>query len=340
MPPFYTDMISYLCMSQCWFSYSLLWTHLGQDKMAAIFQTTFSSAFYWMKLTTFTSRFHWFFFSKDPINNISPLVQLMAWRRPGDKSLSEPMVFNLLIHIWQNYVSRRSVDDLLYRLSASSFKYGTDIKTLNMKTSSNGNIFRVTGHLCGNSPVSGEFPAQRPVMRSFDVFFDLHPNERLSKQWWGLWFGTSSCPLWRHLNDKKWPLDVFFCTLNIIVIWLGWLKLPITIECLCNMHDNNIVISIFLSEVFDTLFCLVPRRHEAIFSRWLFLRLRGIAIIYSDQGHLQIYFWQPKQSHVKPFIIVQLLNRERLLCTFTCKHVTQFEIYYGETFTFCDIMKP
>ena len=28
----------------------------------------------------------------------------------------------------------------------------------------------------GNSPVPGEFPAQRPVTGSFDVFFDLHPN--------------------------------------------------------------------------------------------------------------------------------------------------------------------
>ena len=37
----------------------------------------------------------------------------------------------------------------------------------------------------GNSPVSGEFPAQRPVTRSFDVFFDLRPNKQLSKQWWG-----------------------------------------------------------------------------------------------------------------------------------------------------------
>ena len=35
----------------------------------------------------------------------------------------------------------------------------------------------------GNSPVTGEFPAQGPVMRSFDVFFDLRLNERLSKQW-------------------------------------------------------------------------------------------------------------------------------------------------------------
>ena len=55
--------------------------------------------------------------------------------------------------------------------------------------------------LCaGNSPVIGEFPAQRPVTRSFDVFFDLRPNKRLSKQSWGWWFEMSSCPLWRHSN--------------------------------------------------------------------------------------------------------------------------------------------
>ena len=34
----------------------------------------------------------------------------------------------------------------------------------------------------GNSPVTGESPTQRPVVRSFDVFFDLRLNERLSKQ--------------------------------------------------------------------------------------------------------------------------------------------------------------
>ena len=33
----------------------------------------------------------------------------------------------------------------------------------------------------GNSPVPGAFPARRPVTRGFDVFFDLRPNERLSK---------------------------------------------------------------------------------------------------------------------------------------------------------------
>ena len=34
----------------------------------------------------------------------------------------------------------------------------------------------------GNSPVTGEFPAQRPVARNFDVFFDLRLNKRLSKE--------------------------------------------------------------------------------------------------------------------------------------------------------------
>ena len=54
----------------------------------------------------------------------------------------------------------------------------------------------------GNSPVTGEFPTQRPVRRSFDVYFDLRPNERLSKQSWGWWFETLSSPLWRHRNGK------------------------------------------------------------------------------------------------------------------------------------------
>ena len=52
----------------------------------------------------------------------------------------------------------------------------------------------------GNSPVSGEFPAQRPVTRSFDVFFDLRLNKRLNKQSSGWWFETLSRPLWRHSN--------------------------------------------------------------------------------------------------------------------------------------------
>ena len=53
----------------------------------------------------------------------------------------------------------------------------------------------------GNSPVPGEFPTQRPVTRSFGVFFDLRLNKRLSKQSWGWWFESLSHPLWRHRNE-------------------------------------------------------------------------------------------------------------------------------------------
>ena len=36
--------------------------------------------------------------------------------------------------------------------------------------------------LCvGNSTVTGEFASQRPVARSFDVFFDLRLNKRLNR---------------------------------------------------------------------------------------------------------------------------------------------------------------
>ena len=72
---------------------------------------------------------------------------------------------------------------------------------IDMMTSSNGNIFRVTGPLCGEFTGPGEFPTQRPVTRSFDVFFDLRLNKRLSKQPWGWWFETPSCSLWRQCND-------------------------------------------------------------------------------------------------------------------------------------------
>ena len=70
-----------------------------------------------------------------------------------------------------------------------------------MMTSSNGNIFRVTGTLCGEFTGPGEFPTQRPVTRSFDVFFDLRLNKRLSKQPWCGWFEMPSWSLWRHCND-------------------------------------------------------------------------------------------------------------------------------------------
>ena len=62
----------------------------GRDKMAAITQTTLSNAFSWMKMLEFRLKFQ--LVPKGPLNNIAALVHIMAWRRPGDKPLSEPMM--------------------------------------------------------------------------------------------------------------------------------------------------------------------------------------------------------------------------------------------------------
>ena len=52
----------------------------------------------------------------------------------------------------------------------------------------------------GNPPVTGGFPSQRQVTRSFDVFFDLYLNKRLEKQTRHRWFETPLRSLWRHCN--------------------------------------------------------------------------------------------------------------------------------------------
>ena len=106
----------------------------------------------------------------------------------------------------QSQIEPFYIEDEIYRLHRAS----TLIQLwIGMMTSSNGNIFRVTGHLCGEFTGPGEFPAHRPVTRSFGVLFDLHLNKRLSKQSWGWWFETQSCPVWRHCNGEVWILDRF-----------------------------------------------------------------------------------------------------------------------------------
>ena len=83
------------------------------------------------------------------------------------------------------------------------------ILTSYMMTWSNGNVFRVTGPLCG------EFTAPRwiPRLKASDAepwcFFDLGPNKRLSKQSIRRWFETPSRQLWRHSQvcDSQGPLS-------------------------------------------------------------------------------------------------------------------------------------
>ena len=73
-----------------------------------------------------------------------------------------------------------------------------------MMTSSNGNIFRVTGHLCGEFTGLRWIPRTKASDAEFDVFFDLRRIKWLSKQPWGWWFETQSWSLWRHCNVPRW----------------------------------------------------------------------------------------------------------------------------------------
>ena len=80
-------------------------THWGRDKIDATSQTIFSSAFSWLIKISLK------FVPKGPISNIPALVYIMAWRRPGAKPLSEPLMVSLLTHIcvtrpqWVKYQS-------------------------------------------------------------------------------------------------------------------------------------------------------------------------------------------------------------------------------------------
>ena len=70
------------------------------------------------------------------------------------------------------------------------------------------NFSALLAFCAGNSPIPGEFPAQRPVTRNFDVFFDLRLNKRLSKLSWSWWSETPSSSLWPDRNDLT-PLGEF-----------------------------------------------------------------------------------------------------------------------------------
>ena len=72
----------------------------------------------------------------------------------------------------------------------------------NMMTSSNGNIFRVTGHLCGEFTGPRWVPRTKASDAELWCFFYLRLNKRLRKQPWGWWFETLSHPLWCHCNER------------------------------------------------------------------------------------------------------------------------------------------
>ena len=136
--------------------------------------------------------------------------------------------------------------------------------------------------LCaGNSPITGEFPSQRPVTRNLDVFFDLRLNKRLSKQSWVWWFETPWRSLWRHWNVGK-VIDAFGHGIprKLTVVTVPTLSLlathevvSMTASCaigLQNNHHDNFRFPIYIFSAPDPwlnqyrsivyIFCIVFRK--------------------------------------------------------------------------------
>ena len=66
------------------------------------------------------------------------------------------------------------------------------MQKLIMMASSNGKIFRVTGHLFGEFTDNRWIPRTKASVAEIWWFFHLSLNKRLSKQWLGFWFETPS----------------------------------------------------------------------------------------------------------------------------------------------------
>ena len=126
----------------------------------------------------------WYWFIKKYING---LVQDFSYSIIEHISL-------FLAHVRVIFISM-PMGDTTYMILMSN-KYDNTWWSHQMET-----FFTLLDLCVGISPVSGDFPAQRPVTRSFDVFFGLRLNKRLSKRSRRQWFEMPSWSLWRHCNQ-------------------------------------------------------------------------------------------------------------------------------------------
>ena len=107
----------------------------------------------------------------------------------------------------------------------------------------------------GNPPVTGGFPSQRRVTQSFDVFFDLRLNKRLSKQSRCRWFETISRSLWRHCNGYNYSdasrintlrpnkiVAISQTTFSTAFSWMKdvWMSIKISLRFVPKVQINNI----------------------------------------------------------------------------------------------------
>ena len=98
----FVKILAFIPMAYCkrdvsYVSFAL--THCGQDKMAAIFSDSIFKCIFLNENVWIPIKISLKFVLKGPVNNIPALVQIMAWRRPGDGPLYEPLMVSSLTHI-------------------------------------------------------------------------------------------------------------------------------------------------------------------------------------------------------------------------------------------------
>ena len=93
----------------------------------------------------------------------------------------------------------------------------------------------------GNSPATDEFPSQRPVMRSFDVLFDLGLNNRLGKHSWRHRVHYDVTTMLLYFQDTNDFLDKFYFNVKL---------------ALGNIFATSICTRRFISMVYFSLFCI------------------------------------------------------------------------------------
>ena len=140
----------------------------------------------------------------------------------------------------------------------------------------------------GNSPVTGDFPTQRPVTWSFDVLFDLSLNERLIEQSWGCWIETLSRQLGRHSNGSH----VQVLTLNVnsgcgckFRVWLNVLWIVGTLQCTVGLYDGEFLLFFFKVAFINSSNSIC--RHRSFSSLILGMNVTAHRVVYISNLDIQ-----------------------------------------------------
>ena len=139
-------------------------SHWGRDKMADILQGTFSNSLSFMEIVNFLLEHYWIY-PHNTINKKAAFTQMMARHGTGDIWIKDGL---FLRHIYPslglNVLNSCKWDAIImgrpYRIAHRTTWWRHPMKT----------FFALLAICAETSPVTGEFPAQKPVTRSFDVF--------------------------------------------------------------------------------------------------------------------------------------------------------------------------